>query len=255
MNNNPVLALMSTDSEDDFIRDVVEAYFANPAHVRRILTEDCIESCLDAYMGNQTVELDLNDLPKNQDGFTKPSRKNRRKHDKKASKRKGSAKRFRDRSRKCAHEGHMYSVYSHGNKKSRTHSINIRINTNGTQSYTESAQDYTEGEVNQLFSMNSRDYPMEQFLSRMDNYDWKHLPNGIGFYVNWDLVNPLYADWSTNEFSMTATLKKGKDIVTAEKAKEEYLEFRKTYEVYQKYAEKVRALREEMKAELATERK
>lgn len=112
--NNPVLALISTDSEDDFIRDVVEAYFANPIHVRKVLTEDCIESCLDAYMGNQTVELDLSDLPGNQDGFTKPSRKNRRKHDKKASKRKGSAKRFRDRSRRWASWRHMEKVYNRG---------------------------------------------------------------------------------------------------------------------------------------------
>lgn len=223
-------------------------------HIMLFASMDTLFAIQDAYQ--QSIASDKHMDWAEEDAKSIPVRKScKSRHDKKASKRKGSAKRFRDRSRKCAHEGHMYSVYSHGNKKSRTHSINIRINMNGQKSYTESAQDYTEGEVNQLFSMNSRDYPMEQFLSRMDNYDWKHLPNGIGFYVNWDLVNPLYADWSTNEFSMTATLKKGKDIVTAEKAKEEYLEFRKTYEVYQKYAEKVRALREEMKAELATERK
>lgn len=75
--SNPVLALMNNDSEDAFVRDVAEAYFSDPTHVRNLLTEDCIESCLDSYMGNQTVELDLSDLPENQDGFTKPSRKNR----------------------------------------------------------------------------------------------------------------------------------------------------------------------------------
>lgn len=75
--SNPVLSLMNSDSEDAFVRDIAEAYFSNPTHVRKVLTEDCIESCLDAYMGNQIVELDLNDLPENQDGFTKPSRKNR----------------------------------------------------------------------------------------------------------------------------------------------------------------------------------
>lgn len=43
-------------------------------------------------------------------------RKNHRrsKHNKKASRRKGSAKRFRDRSRKAAHEEHLYKVYSRG---------------------------------------------------------------------------------------------------------------------------------------------
>lgn len=100
MNNNPVLALMSTDSEDDFIRDVVEAYFANPAHVRRILTENCIESCLDAYMDAQTVELDLSDLPENQDGFTKPSR----------------AKRGRKKSNKCNKKSKADRF--HGSRKS-----------------------------------------------------------------------------------------------------------------------------------------
>ena len=221
-------------------------------HIMLFAPMDTLFAIQDAYQ--QSIASDRRMDWAEEDAESIPIRKScKSRHDKKASKREGSIKRFRDRSRKCASEGHMYSVYCHGKRQSRTHSINIRIN--GTQSYAESAQDYTEGEVNQLFSMESRDYPMEQFLSIMNDYDWKHLPNGIGFYVNWDLVNPLYANWSTNEFSMTATLKKGKNIVTAEKAKEEYLEFRKTYEVYQKYAEKVRALREEMKAELATERK
>lgn len=114
MNNNPVLALMENDSPDKFAEDVANAYFANPTHVRRILNENCIESCLDAYMDAQTIELDLSDLPENQDGFTKPSRKNRRKHDKKASKRKGNAKRFRDRSRRWASWRHMEKVYNRG---------------------------------------------------------------------------------------------------------------------------------------------
>ena len=89
--NNPVLALTSNDSEDAFVRDIAEAYFANPAHVRRILTEECIDSCLDSYMDAQTVELDMSDLPENQDGFTKPSRKNRgrKKSDKHNKKSKG----------------------------------------------------------------------------------------------------------------------------------------------------------------------
>lgn len=114
MSNNPVLVLMENDNEDDFVRDIAEAYFSNPTHVRRILTKDCIESCLDAYMDAQTVELDLSDLPENQDGWTKLSRKNRRKHDKKASKRKGSVKRFRDRSRRWASWRHMEKVYNRG---------------------------------------------------------------------------------------------------------------------------------------------
>ena len=60
-------------------------------------------------MGNQTVELDLNDLPKNQDGFTKPSRKNRgRKKSNKCNK-KSKADRFHG-SRK-AYWKHQYKKW------------------------------------------------------------------------------------------------------------------------------------------------
>lgn len=87
MNNNPVLALMENDSPDKFAEDVANAYFANPAHVRRILNEDCIESCVQYVLDNQRVEFDLSDLALfNEDDpfFTKPSRqKERRKHNKK----------------------------------------------------------------------------------------------------------------------------------------------------------------------------
>ncbi len=111
---NPVLALMEMDSPDTFAEDVANAYFQNPTHVRKILNENCIESCIQYIMDSQVVELDLNDLPENQDGWTKPSRKNRRKHDKKETKRKGNAKRFRDRSRKYASWRHMEKVYDRG---------------------------------------------------------------------------------------------------------------------------------------------
>ncbi len=115
---NPILALMENDSPDAFANDVANAYFANPAHVRSLLNENCIESCVDYVLGNQRVEFDLSDLDLfNEDEplFIKPSRqKGRRKHDKKAVKRKGSTKRFRDRSRKCASEGHMCKMYNRG---------------------------------------------------------------------------------------------------------------------------------------------
>lgn len=115
---NPILALMENDSPDKFAEDVANAYFANPAHVRRLLNADCIESCVDYVLGNQRVEFDLSDLNLfNEDEplFVKPSRQKRKqKHDKKAVKRKGSTKRFRDRSRKCASEGHMCKMYNRG---------------------------------------------------------------------------------------------------------------------------------------------
>lgn len=107
--NNPVLALMSTDSEDAFVRDIAEAYFANPTHVREILTEDCIEFCLDAYMDAQAVELDLSDLPENQDGFTKPSRKSR--GHKKSDKRNKKSRNDRFHGSRKAYWKHQYKKW------------------------------------------------------------------------------------------------------------------------------------------------
>jgi len=112
---NPVLALMETDSFDAFANDVANAYFQNPTHVRNLLNADCIEQCVDYVMNSQTIELDLSDLPENQPLWTKPSRQRKgRKKNTKEVKRKGSAKRFRDRSRKCASEGHMCKMYNRG---------------------------------------------------------------------------------------------------------------------------------------------
>lgn len=115
---NPVLALMETNSPDSFAEDVANAYFQNPVHVRKILNENCIESCVDYVLGNQQVEFDLSDLDlfnEEEVLFSKPSRqRGERKHNKKEVCRKGNTKRFRDRSRKCAHEGHMVKVYHRG---------------------------------------------------------------------------------------------------------------------------------------------
>lgn len=114
---NPVLMLMENDSPDAFAEDVANAYFANPDHVRRLLNADCINECVDYVLDNQRIEFDLSDLDlfENEPFFAKLSRqKGRRKHDRKAVKRKGSAKRFRDRSRKCASEGHMCKMYNRG---------------------------------------------------------------------------------------------------------------------------------------------
>ena len=122
---NPVLALMETDSFDAFANDVANAYFQNPTHVRSLLNADCIEQCVDYVMNSQTIELDLSDLPENQPLWTKPSRQRKgRKKNTKEMKRKGSVKRFRDRSRKWQAEEHECSVYSRnlcgdGNRRGR----------------------------------------------------------------------------------------------------------------------------------------
>ena len=101
--------------EEKLVKTVAENFFAKTeSPLLDILNPDFVEGCVDEYIKGQTVCLDLMDLPENQDGWTKPSRKNRGKHDKKAARRKGSAKRFRDRSRKAAHEEHLYKVYNRG---------------------------------------------------------------------------------------------------------------------------------------------
>ena len=114
--SNIILALMENDSPDKFAEDVANAYFANPDHVRSLLNENCINECVDYVLGNQRVEFDLSDLDlfnEDEPFFVKPSRQKGRR-DKKAVRRKGSAKRFRDRSRKCASEGHAIHVYNRG---------------------------------------------------------------------------------------------------------------------------------------------
>lgn len=117
---NPVLALMENDSPDKFAEDVANAYFANPTHVRRLLNADCINECVDYVLDNQRVEFDLSDLAffnEDEPFFSKPSRqREKRKHNKKAVCRKGSAKRFRDRSRKWQSENHVYDVCRRGLK-------------------------------------------------------------------------------------------------------------------------------------------
>ena len=167
-------------------------------------------------------------------------------HDKKAARRKGSVKRFRDRSRKCASEGHMYSVYCHGEKQSRT-SVNIH--------FTDAARldtfDMSEADVAQTWSVSSYDLPLNDFFQYMDNMDWKRIPSEVRFSVDWNTENPLTCGYPEPEyFEMTATLRKSQKTVSAEKARQEYLKFKKEYQVFQKYGEKLRALREEMYAEL-----
>ena len=112
---NRYMGIFFNMPEENLIKSVAESFFAKTdSSLLNVLNSTFIEGCVDEFIQNQTVELDLMDLPENQDGWTKPSRKNRGKHDKKATRRKGSAKRFRDRSRKAAHEEHLYKVYNRG---------------------------------------------------------------------------------------------------------------------------------------------
>lgn len=112
---NRYMGIFFNKPEDKLIETVAENFFAKTdSPLLNVLNSNFVEGCVDEFLERQTVCLDLNDLPENQDGWTKPSRKNRRKHDKKASKRKGNAKRFRDRNRKCASWRHIEKVYNRG---------------------------------------------------------------------------------------------------------------------------------------------
>lgn len=179
-------------------------------------------------------------------------------YDKKAARRKGSAKRFRDRSRKCAHEGHIWKTYHRGlsgdfnvrgrrlEKTGRPQSVNVH--------FTDCARldtfDMTEADVAQTWSINSADLPMEDFFRYMDNMDWERIPSEVRFSVEWNAENPFTAKSPEPDFfEMNATFQTQK-TVSAEKAKEEYLKFKKEYQVFEKYGKKLRALREEMNAEL-----
>lgn len=112
---NRYMGIFFNMPEDKLVETVAENFFAKAdSPLLNVLNSNFVEGCVDEFIQNQTIELDLDDLPENQDGWTKPSRKDRRKHDKKASKRKGSAKRFRDRSRKYASWRHMEKIYDRG---------------------------------------------------------------------------------------------------------------------------------------------
>lgn len=200
----------------------------------------------DAYQ--QSVASDRHMDWAEEDVESVPVRKSgKSRYDKKAMKRKGSAKRFRDRSRKCASEGHMYSVYSHGKKQSRCQSVNIHF----TDGCTQDVYNLTEADVHEQYSVSTWNgyESMEDFFQYMDSMDWEKIPSEVRFFTEANTIDPFGEQWYEPEyFAINATLRR--DGISAEKAKEEYLEFKKEYQVYKKYAKKLHALYEEMHAEL-----
>lgn len=213
----------------------------SPMHVLQGIQDSFTESIL-ADMQEEDAEIFAEFVPVRKSGKSH--------YDKKAMRRKGSTKRFRDRSRKCASEGHMYSVYSHGEKQSRTHSINVHF-TDGCTA--QDVYNLTEADVHECYSVTTWDgyKSMENFFQYMDNMDWKKIPTEVRFSVEWYAENPFTADFPEPEyFRMDATLRRTQKTLSAEKAKEEYLKFKKRYQVYHEYAKKLRSLYEEMNAEL-----
>ena len=217
-------------------------------HIMLFAPMDTLFAIQDAYQ--QSIASDRHMDWAEEDAESVPVRKSgKSRHDKKASRRKGSAKRFRDRSRKCASEGHMCSVYFHGKKQSRTQSVNIHF----TDGVPQDVYDLTEADVHEWYSVSTWDgyESMEDFFQYMDNMDWEKIPTEVRFSVEWYAENPFTADFPEPEwFRMDATLRRTQKTLSAEKAKEEYLKFKKRYQVFHKYAKKLRSLYEEMNTEL-----
>lgn len=72
-----------------------------------------LQAIQDSYMESVLADMYAEDAEIFEESRSvRKSHKSR--HDKKAMRRKGSPKRFRDRSRKCANEGHVWKTYSRG---------------------------------------------------------------------------------------------------------------------------------------------
>lgn len=97
---------MNTDklfhNQDEIMENIM---LFSPMPVLQAIQDSYVESIL-ADMYAEDAEIFEESQP------VRKSHKSR--HDKKAARRKGSPKRFRDRSRKCAHEGHVWKTYSRG---------------------------------------------------------------------------------------------------------------------------------------------
>ena len=186
---------------------------------------------------------------------SQPVRKSHKsRHDKKAMRRKGSPKRFRDRSRKCAHEGHVWNVYSRGlsgdcaerGRRLEKTGCPQRVNIHFTDGFRHDTFGMSEEDIDQTWSVDSWDYPnTDMFIEAMESWDWKRIPSEVRFQVWWNVENPIVnpEDSSPDCFWMKATGNQGGKTVSAEKAHKEYLRFKKKYQIYQKYAKKIHELR------------
>ena len=241
------------------IDNLIPVYLVPDAD-RLAVSEDNV---LYMHMLRAKLESDLSDMDMDsEDSESVPVRKSHKsRHDKKAMRRKGSAKRFRDRSRKWASERHMSKVYLRGlsgdwnirghrlEKTGRPQSVNVHFNNGATLD----TFDMSEADVFQTWSADSLEYSsMDSFFEYMDNMDWNRIPDTVRFFVEWNANDPFEEDcwYSPEYFGMSATLKKGGVTVTAEKAQEEYQDFKKCFQTFQKYGEKLRALQQEMRKEL-----
>lgn len=221
-----------------------------------------LQAIQDSYTESILADMYAEDAEIFEESQSKSVRKfHKSRHDKKAMRRKGSTKRFRDRSRKAAHEGHVWNVYSRGmsgdcaergkrlEKTGRPQRVNVHFSNGATLD----TFDMSEADVFQTWSTNSLEFTsMDSFFEYMDNMDWARIPSTVRFFVEWNANDPFDEDcwYSPDYFSMSTTLKKGGATVTAEKAREEYEDFKKYFQTFQKYGEKLRTLQQEMRKEL-----
>lgn len=238
-----------TNNQDTVMENIM---LFSPMPVLQAIQDSYVESILaDMYAEDEDLF-----------GEFVPVRKSHKsRYDKKAMRRKGSPKRFRDRSRKCAHEGHVWKTYSRGlsgdcnvrgrrlEKTGRPQRVNVHFSNGATLD----TFDMSEADVFQTWSADSLEYSsMDSFFEYMDNMDWAHIPSTVRFFVEWNANDPFDEDcwFSPDYFGMSATLKKGGATVTAEKAREEYEDFKKCFQTFKKYEERLRALQQEMREEL-----
>ena len=111
----------------------------------------------------------------------------------------------------------------------RTQSINVHF----TDAARPDIFDMSEGDVAQTWSVSSHDLSMEDFFQYMDNMDWKRIPTEVRFSVDWNAENPFTSKYPEPEyFEMSATFRRTQKTVSAEKAKQEYLKFKKEYQIF-----------------------
>lgn len=127
-----------------------------------------------------------------------------------------------------------------------------RVNVHFTDGIPQDTFNMSETDVFQTWSVNSLEYSsMDAFFQYMDNMDWERIPSTVRFYTEWNAEDPFEDTWRSPEFfGMTATLKNGGATVTTKKVQEEYAKFKKYFQTFQKYGEKLRALQQEMRDEL-----
>lgn len=209
-----------------------------------------LQGIQDAYLESVLADMHAEDTEIFEESVQNVRKSRRSRHDKKAARRKGSPKRFRDRSRKAAHEGHVWNVYSRGmsgdcaerGKRLEKTGRPQRVNVHFTNGFRHDTFGMSEADIDQTWSVDSWDYPnTDMFIEAMESWDWKRIPSEVRFQVWWNAENPMAnpEDSDPDCFWMKATGNQGGKTVNAEKAHEEFLKFKKEYQIYQKYAKRI----------------